>query len=109
VAYVAGRLLTGRSSSAIFDFESGNYFNYSGDVTPARVHVYDYDRDCFIGGSPESLFDYGSDTFIQLSVQRPQQFRGFDFGSSDHFDGTVANGKVSLFDYGSGTYSDYQL
>ena len=108
VAYIAGRLVTNSDSAAIYDASEGRFVNFSGQVTPQNVNIYDYDERCFIGGTPSSLFHYGDSQFIQLNING-RQFSGFDFGSAQHFSGSVQARNVTVYDYEHGNYFNYSI
>lgn len=108
VAYIAGRLVSGKSSSAIYDYQVGNHSSFSGSVDGNRVSVYDQSRSCHLTGAPSSLYDYGGNHHIQLNVQG-QRFSGYDYGSSGHFNGRVNGKSISLYDYEHGSHFDYSI
>lgn len=113
VAYIAGRAITGRRASSIYDYSSSKYVNFSGEVSDQRVSVYDFDASCHISGSKArdrfSLYHYGTSGHIDLSLKPQGKFSGFDYGSGSHFDGTVKGKSISLYDYGSGKYFEYSI
>jgi hypothetical protein len=108
VAYIAGRLVSGADSGAVYDYSEGRYVNFSGQVTPQNVNVYDYDEGNFVGGNPASLYHYGDGQYIQLNVNGPQ-FSGYDFGSGQHFSGNVNARNVTVYDYEHGNYFNYSI
>lgn len=101
IAFIAGRLISGRHSSSIYDASSSLYTYVSGIVSPKRVHVYDYDydRSNFISGSKSeaafSLYDYATNHFIQLTIDG-NKFEGYDEDSYTHFNGTVKGNSITL-------------
>jgi hypothetical protein len=108
VAYIAGRAISGKQSSAIYDFEESGYFNFSGTVSASEANVYDYDSSCHIGGKLASLYHYGHANHLQLEL-KGKQFSGFDYDEASHFNGTVNGSSVSLYDYASSQYHNYSL
>lgn len=112
MAFIAGRLISGRNSSSVYDYGASAYRNIGGEVSPERVRVYDYVRSCHIGGdfdgSKFQLYDYGDSAHINLEIDG-DQFKGYDFGTSSHFSGKVNGNSVSLYDYGSSSYFNYSV
>lgn len=111
IAYIAGRLVSGRDSSAVYDYSQGRYINVAGSVTGSAVSIYDYSRSCHIsgGGAPQiSLYDYGGSHHITLTIDGTG-FSGYDYGSSTHFSGTVNGTAVSVYDYGGAGYTNYSI
>lgn len=41
VTYIAGRLVSGKSASAVYDYVAGRHFQLSGDISSSHVNVYD--------------------------------------------------------------------
>ena|SRR5438046_946256 len=113
VAYIAGRLTSQRAASAIYDYETARYTNFSGSISPSNISVYDFDCGCHISGTRKnghlSLYHYGSAGHIDLEVRPGGSFLGYDYASGSHFNGTVKGKRVSLYDYSSGTYFNYSL
>lgn len=108
VAYIAGRLVSGSDSGAVYDYSEGRYVNIGGQVTARNVNVYDYEQRCYVAGTPNSLYHYGDGQFIQIDVNGPQ-FTGFDYGSGQHFSGSVQTRSVNLYDYEQGSYFNYSI
>jgi hypothetical protein len=108
IAYIAGRLISGRSSSSLYDYTEGRQSTFSGQVSTSRVNVFDQDRGSYITGTPPSLFDHGTGAYVRLTTQG-DRFKGFDYQSGDHFSGRVNGRAVSLFDYGSSSYYSYTV
>ncbi len=108
VAYIAGRLISGKSSSSVYDYSEGEYCNFSGTVSEGGVSVFDYGQSCYVSGSGTNLFHYGDGHYITLSPDGGK-FSGFDYGTSSHFTGTVIGGSVSLYDYGTSSYYQYSV
>lgn len=108
VAYVAGRLISGRQSSHVYDHSQSRHVSIGGSVSGSRVSVYDYDRGCHFGGSVGSLYDYGPGAHISLSVDG-NRFRGYDYGDGCHYSGTVNGSSISIYDYGESRHFSYSL
>ena len=99
IAYIAGRLVTGLNSNAIFDYSQSKYIQIAGTVTPAQVQVFDYELGAHISGSGNgtnfSLFNYGESSHIALTITQ-RNFRGYDYGTGSHFQGNVSGRTVQL-------------
>jgi hypothetical protein len=108
VAYIAGRLASGRDSGGVFDSESGGHFNFSGTVDPGNVQIFDYSSSSHIGGSPGMLFHNGTGSHLNLEL-RGNSFNGYDFHSGSHFSGTVSGSSVSIYDFESGRHYNYAV
>ncbi len=108
VAYIAARLASGEDASAIFDYSAGSYVQFSGEVSAARVNIYDYGRSCFLDGTPPSLYDHGGSNAFDFKATGAT-FEGYDYGSSTFFEGTVDGGNVNVYDFGKSAYFDYSL
>jgi len=112
VAYIAGRALAERNSSAVYDYDAGEHFFFGGTLTRTQVSVYDYDKRCYITGSGNgqgfALFHYGNGGHISLMVET-DSFNGFDYDSSSHFSGKVNGSVVWVFDYEHSEWSSYSI
>lgn len=104
IAYIAGRAITGKTTSSIYDYTQGKHINISGSVSESNANVYDYDRGCHIQGSLGNLYDYGIGGHIQLKING-SQFNGYDFSSGTHFSGHVTGNSISLYADGHSSYS----
>jgi hypothetical protein len=105
-------LISGRRTSTVYDYASGQYFNIGGSISAQRVNVYDYQRGVHIGGHGNgarfSLYDYGDRGRIQLKVEG-RRFTGYDYMTGTHFSGRVNGHGVQLYDYGNGQFYNYSV
>jgi hypothetical protein len=108
IAYVAGRAISGRQSSSVYDYDASGHFNFTGTVSADRANVYDFARGCHVSGTLTSLYDYGTGASVQLHVNG-QRFSGYDYSSGSHFSGRVAGQSVSLYDYETGSPYSYSV
>jgi hypothetical protein len=108
VAYIAGRLVSSRKSSSIYDYDEGRYVNMSGNLTGKSVSAYDYDQRCYISGSSTSLYHYGNRAHLTLKLN-VTKFSGYDYDSGKHFSGNVNDKNVSLYDYETGKHYSYSI
>lgn len=96
IAYVAGRLCTGRDAPGLFDPVAGRHIEFDGEVEP-QVAVYDHSRNCLIGGTPRAVFDAGTRHYVNLVISG-DSFTGFDHASEHHFGGRTDGGDIWMFD-----------
>jgi hypothetical protein len=108
LAYIAGRLASGKRSSSVYDYGESRHVSFSGNVSTERVSVFDYEQNCHVGGRPPSLFHYGDGQHISLKMN-DHKFSGFDYGSGNHFSGQVRGSSVSLYDYSESQYFNYSV
>lgn len=112
VAYIAARIISGKTASSIYDYELSKYFNISGEVNDVNVNVYDYDQSCYVSGSRSSgeysLYHYGNRKYIDLKING-QNFDGYDYDSKKHFSGNVNTNSISLYDYEDRKYHNLSL
>lgn len=112
VAYIAARIASGESSSAVYDHSSSKWISMGGTVSDAGVNIFDYERGSHVWGSGTngslSLYDFGRGGHIQLNVNG-DKFDGFDYITSHHFSGTIRGRSVSFYDYGASQYFNYSI
>lgn len=113
VAYVAARIITGKTSGSVYDDSAGGHASMSATITPSGVQAYDHRRGANFSGSVQgsrcSLYDYGEGAHVSLEING-SKFSGYDYGTGCHFNGTVQpSGSVSLYDYGAGSYFSFSI
>jgi hypothetical protein len=108
IAYISGRAISGRAASAVYDYGTSGFFNFSGDVSADRVQTYDYERGCYVGGSLSALFDYSTNTYVLLTI-RGEEFDGYDYASGARFIGRLTGQSVSIYDYETGRHHAYSI
>ncbi len=83
IAYIAGTLISGKHGTNVYDYSSGQYVLFSGNIAQSNINVFDYTHSCYItgngSGSSYSLFHYGESSHLQLHIAG-NQFNGFDYG-----------------------------
>lgn len=113
VAYVAARIVTGKTSGSVYDYSAGGHTSMSATISASDVRAYDYGRGAHFSGRLQgrhySLYDYGRGAHVSLQIMG-SKFSGYDYGAGCHFSGTVkSNGSVSLYDYGAGSCFSFSI
>ena len=102
VAYIIGKLVSGKEIYKIFDRTNSSYNQITGEVSPTRINVYDTEKSEMITGSGDdkgiSLYDFTSAKFIDLRIEGTK-FDGFDYESKKLFYGEYNENTVALFDF----------
>ncbi len=102
VSYIAGRLISGKTSGAVYDYLTASSYRLYGDVTPEFIQVYDEDRYGYIRGGRTpaglALFDGPTRQNIQLKIS-DNDFYGYDYESSSYFSGEVNQSSINFFDF----------
>jgi hypothetical protein len=105
VAYAAGRGVSGRQFSGVFDYSQSKQIAMSGSITADHIDIYDEAQGCHFSGDGDgfrySLLYDGSSHPVTLEI-RDNNFRGCDHGSSFHFSGKVQPNSVNLYDCENG-------
>jgi hypothetical protein len=105
VAYAAGRGISGKQFSGVFDYSRSKQIGMSGLITVDHIDIYDEAENCHFSGNSDgsrySLFYAGNPNPVTLEM-RDNAFRGCDHGSSFHFSGKVQHGSVYLYDCENG-------
>lgn len=92
--------------SAVYDYSRNKYCSYTSSGSRNQIQIFDYDRHNFIGGLLPNVYDYASNSYININV-RNNTFSGFDYETSQFFSGTICDTMVSL--YSNGQYSNYTI
>jgi hypothetical protein len=71
------------------------------------VSGYDYDNRQFIDGTIPSLYHYGSRAFIDFEKQNAGAYTGYDYASRSHFEISVRQNSVEIYDYGERGWFSY--
>jgi hypothetical protein len=112
IAYILGRLITGKDSAGVFEVSQSVHFGFSGNVTSTSVSIHDYERNCAVVGKGDGsrlhLHDFGSDSELSFKI-KGKQFSGYEDGTSKHFNGSVTSNSVSIYDYEDSTWHRYSF
>lgn len=112
VAFVVGKLITGKEINKLFDQTNSSYSEIVGDVTDTKINVYEAERnELFTGSGDEkgiSLYDFTTAKFIDLKIDN-DKFDGFDYESKKVFYGEVKDDSVSLFDFQDSKHHYYVM
>jgi hypothetical protein len=109
IAYVAGRLISGREAPSIYDnFQSKNIC-IDGVVTAENVKIFDHDRGCYLSGlgdgSAFELYDFGGMYYVELIIDG-NKFEGYDHGTPSLFKGEIKGEEITMYDDAfAGTFS----
>jgi hypothetical protein len=108
IAYIAGRAISGKTTSSVYDYGEGGHHSFSGAVSAVAANVYDYGSSCHVGGTLGSLYHYGHGSHLQLTL-KGKSFTGYDYDDASHFSGDVRGSSVTVYDYATGTHHQYSL
>jgi len=101
VAYVAGRLVSGKESSSVYDFAEKDYTSLGGSISPSSVNVFDYTHNCNFSGGGDGhalvLFHFGVSNYVSLKVQG-DRFSSYDYDSASRFSGAVRHYLIRGYD-----------
>jgi len=101
VAYITGRLISGRDFSSIYDGSRSIDVEIEGSIKPDYINLFDHDRQCYVAGQGNgnfyNLHDYGGQCFFELSIEG-DTFHGYDYQTPCSFKGDVKGDTVCLYD-----------
>jgi hypothetical protein len=113
VAYVIGRISTLSNGRLIRDVETGKFFVMSGEVSPDRVHIYDFQTCGYLAGSRAAgrwnLFHDRDNATIELIQTEPGRYAGLDQSSEQWFAVTVGGRICTVTDMVPGRSRSYSL
>ena len=108
VAYIIGCFISGKHSSAIYDFSSSRHYPFSFHSSPSGISAYDYTKRCHISGGLTSIYHYGNRQFISIQTN-DNNFSGYDYDERCYFSGTVNGSNITLYDYGVVSYFNFSI
>jgi predicted dehydrogenase len=107
IAYVASKAAGKSRGATVYDFDRSKYVHFSGRVG-TTVSVYDHDAAAHITGPINNLYHHGQSAHIQLQLNG-NQFSGYDFGTSNYFQGTIRQTNVQVYDFGDGRWHQFHV
>lgn len=97
LAYLAGRLTTGKNANGVYDYSRSKQVMLSGAAEGGVVSVYDHDQKCHISGTANGpqyfLFHHGLRWQFCLILQG-SEFSAHDYGRSTPVTGWVLDDGV---------------
>ena len=112
IAYIVGKLISGKEIDKLFDRSNSSYVEIAGEVTLSKINVYDTEKNELITGSGDakgiSLYDFATAKFIDLKINE-EEFDGFDYESKKIFYGNVKENMISVFDFQDSKHHYYTM
>lgn len=96
VAYIIGASENSRAST-VYDYSRGIFLTYSNTGHNGNFQVYDFTRNCHVMGHLSGLYDFGTNSYINISKTN-SSFTGYDFGTNSYFSGTMSGNVVTIYD-----------
>jgi hypothetical protein len=112
VAFVAGRLISGRVTATVYDYSRDIKIWVPGIVDKERVHVYDCRGRGYFGGRLDAerfkLYHYGGRYHVTLEIHGGS-FSGYDHLKQCHFGGRLDGSLMHFADYALHSYFLYAI
>ena len=108
VAASAHAFIFGRKVAGIHDHAVGRDLQIAAEVRGGRLMGFDGDRSARFSGTLPELYDSGDDAFVSLELDGASA-RGYDRGSSSHYELTVADQMVQLYDHAAGAWFAFSI
>lgn len=107
LAFVVGWAVN-QNANSVYDYSTGRLFLFSttGDVD--SMQIVDHHRNCMLMGSLASLYDFGTNSYVSVTMNGGA-FTGFDYGNSSYFSGHVSGNVVMFYDGQDRLYNTYSL
>lgn len=99
IIYAIARSM-GRTPTTVYSFSAGEHTQMSGSGTA----FYDHGS----GAHFSDKYDFESSSHWKFDVTGTD-FTGYNFGSSDHFSGSIKNGAAQFYDYGTSGWYHYSV
>lgn len=108
IALIAVGLIFGKKASSVYDHTQSKHIKISGKVDWTIVNIYDHDRGCSVAGNPGTLFDYGSNSHIQIKIHE-NRISGYDYASNSHFSGSANVDSVTIYDHETSSHHNFSV
>lgn len=99
LAYIAGRLISGKKSPGVYDHFRSTFVLINGVVKARLVAIYDHGQGCHISGGGDGLqyllFHHGECRSLHLTVHG-NDFIGHDYGRTSRIRGRVIDDSIWL-------------
>lgn len=99
IAYIAGRLISGRHAESIVDVDAGETIGFQGEVRPDHVAALNIEEGSVVAGQSDgrALFLSDSHTGVDLKlIIEENRFYGWDLSVDKAYYGKVVDNEVRL-------------
>ena len=107
IAFFAYRICRGRAVSAVYSYDTSQYYNFSISSRGPVVGIFDYQRGNYLtgnkAGSGWSVFDYCDGQYLSFNPMS-RGFSVFDYMSGSYIDVDLLPGQIQLFSYAESRY-----
>ncbi|MGE3689991.1 MAG: hypothetical protein AB7F98_01275 [Novosphingobium sp.] len=108
VAAAAYAFIAGRKVAGIHDHWSGQDLQIAAESRGNQVQGFDGDRGSQFAATLPELFDGGDNTFVSMEIAGSRA-RGYDRGTSSHYEADVTEGQVQLYDYSQSAWFAFDV
>jgi len=108
VAASAHAFIFGRKVAGVHDHAAGRDLKIAAEVRGGRLMGFDGDRSARFSGALPELYDGGDGAFVSLELDGASA-RGYDRGSSSHYELTATDQMVQLYDHAAGTWFAFSI
>ena len=112
VAFLCGCLHSSQKKimhNGVQDYARGIFVPCSFTNQGGHISVFDHQRSCYLSGFSQSFFDYGFSQYITLIKVNDNLFSVYDFKTNTYLSVTCNGDAVTIFDYATSKYYNYQL
>lgn len=107
LAFVVGRAVN-QNMNSVYDYSTGRFCLFTSSGSVDNMQVLDHQRNSMLSGSLASLYDFGTNSYISISMNSGS-FTGFDYGSSTYFSGNISGNVVMFYDGQDSSYNTYSM
>ena len=105
-AFICGNMNRAIAGTRLYDYSQGKLLPYSVDKQNDTINVYDFNRSSYLNGNNSMIYDYASQSYIQI-IYNENTFSGYDFESESSFSGSYNNDVITIYDYQYGKHFNY--